>query len=271
MKTLLGQGLTISRVTVAAAILFTMTAFSPEARAANPNFDAVVTRVSIPDRIEIGKTARVSVTVTNEGYADWRNHDVKLMSQIVAGPSGRGQNIPELLHFPTAKEGRNSGETWTFQYDVKGPDTPGDYEMEWSMALKSANFGKCMRHKFEVFGTNQAAEIHEGDIKYSPNPVQPGKKFSVSVLVTDTGDVPFKVYNPTLKMSVVKKPSGSNSACIEKVFNTRFFKPDGKKWTFEQSLVAPTQEGAYAIRWQMCDGSTTIGDSAQKTLNVVVK
>ena len=243
-----------------------------KAMASNANFDAVVTRVDIPRRIEIGKTARITVSVTNEGYADWKKHrEVKLYSKITSGPSGRAMNIPELMENVEACDARSSGDKYTFQYQVTAPKAPGEYTMEWQMGAGGKMFGRSCRASFEIFGVNMDAKIHESDIRYSPNPVNPAKNFSFKVVVNNTGDVPFHAFNPSLKARVTRQPSGSNVRSLTQVYNCRFFRPNGKKWTFEKSLKAPEQEGAYEIRWQMYNGSAAFGEAARKTLNVVAK
>lgn len=236
----------------------------------NEDFDAAISRVQAPARLQIGRTARVTVTVTNEGTFDWNKANPKLTSRIISGPNGSVLN-DQIAPSVSLKNARCSGETWTFQYDIEGPDTPGTYELQWQMATSRGNtFGRASsRQRIEVYGVDLAARISKSSIKYSPNPVPLGKSFRFKVVVTDSGDVPFHTINPSLHSTVTKKPSGATTTSLQQTFDTRSLRPDGKEWTFEETMQAPKTEGAYDIKWQMYDGSSSFGDAATMTLNVV--
>ncbi|MBK9143287.1 MAG: hypothetical protein IPM23_12365 [Candidatus Melainabacteria bacterium] len=243
---------------------------SSAAMGMNQEFDAAISRVNAPDRLQIGRTGRVTVTVTNEGTFDWNKVNPKLTSRIVSGPNGCVVN-DQIAPSVGIKSARCSGDTWTFQYDIEGPDTPGTYELQWQMAdARGKTFGKASsRQRIEVYGVDLAARISKSSIKYTPNPVPLGKSFRFKVVVTDSGDVPFNTISPSLHSTVVKKPSGATTTSLQQSFDTRSLRPDGKEWTFEGTMQAPKTEGAYDIKWQMYHGSSSFGESANMTLNVV--
>lgn len=257
----------LSLFSLASVIAVSLTIWANGAVAGNVALDAEVTRVTAPRKLEIGKSARVSVEVVNEGYADWSKVQPKLIADIYSGPSGRGANLPELVEFVETRSARHSGDRWTFQYQIKGPKAPGVYELAWQMGQKGRKFGKGKKQKIEIFGTDVDAKIHEGDIRYSPNPVKPGKSFRFQVVVNNVGDVPFSVLKPTLRAKSIK-PSGSVASSLSKGFPSRLYRPSGKKWTFKQMLQAPKTPGKYLIRWQMYRGSSAFGESADKTIEV---
>ncbi|MBI1269985.1 hypothetical protein GC174_06110 [bacterium] len=110
--------------------------------AANKSADANIKRVDAPSRISVGKTATVTVTVTNEGYTDWADSGAMLTSRIVSGPRGRVVN-KDIAPNVDCKKAKKSGDTWTFRYTITGPDTPGTYELVWQMATtKNEPFGR---------------------------------------------------------------------------------------------------------------------------------
>ncbi|MCU0857451.1 MAG: NBR1-Ig-like domain-containing protein [Pontiellaceae bacterium] len=113
------------RVDLSAASTTSVDIFSTSAAANNAQFISQ----DVPDSLEPGETAAVSITMKNTGTNVW---------SAASGHQLGSQTPPNNTLWTgtnriTLSESVSPGDSHTFVFDITAPDTPGNYNFQWKM------------------------------------------------------------------------------------------------------------------------------------------
>lgn len=106
--------------------------------------------VDIPNRVQVGRTYRVSMKVTNNGTTTWQARKYFLRVRIVRGPSGSPTQREHLTLHLELKDPVAPGESHAFSYEIEGPPYLGEYRLEWGMSNGHDDFGDRVTRTIRV-------------------------------------------------------------------------------------------------------------------------
>lgn len=222
-------------------------------------YDAQIISSSIPEKMDAGRSYNVSVTVKNTGSNTWTAANSYRLGVLGWSYSFMNTNRVQLPS-SVAPNG-----TVTFNFTLTAPPTAGTNNIVLQMVQDGFTwFGPVLNKQITVSGNLQpySSAFISSTI---PAKMQPGKSYNVSVTLRNTGS------NTWTTQDYYRLGILSSTASFINV--NRFDLPSSVApfgtATFNFTLTAPSQEGAYNINLQMVrDGVTWFGDSLGSNIAV---
>lgn len=104
----------------------------------------------VPEKLQVGKSARVRVRFSNSGRCQWLKDAVTLSIIVKTKPPGSPSSFREI---PTELPQRSSTSTTakhTWYFDITGPKNTGDYTLVFQLTERGKEFGAKGSLSFEV-------------------------------------------------------------------------------------------------------------------------
>jgi hypothetical protein len=234
--------------------------------ASTPN--ASVFSCSIPSSMVAGQQYPVSITMNNTGGMAWSS-----TSPISLGAVGDGSGV--AIEFGADRYGIPSGtivqpgQTYTFNFTVTVPSTPGTYSPEWQMVWDGHEWFGAIANKTVsvVAASSPSATVTAFSI---PGSVLAGGQYSVSITMSNTGNMNWSSSSP-ISLGAVGDGSGvaiEFGADRYGISSGTIVQP-GQTYTFNFTVTAPSTPGTYSPEWQMVwDGHEWFGAIATNTVTV---
>lgn len=227
------------------------------ASAADGNSAELVAQ-KIPVAADMGTIVAANITVKNVGTDAW-TAERKAALEIKEAGADKNWGVSRVELDPT--EVVQPGDSKTFRFDLKIPETPGNYLFAWSMMLDG-----------QVLPTHgaSASPIRVDDpvarsgfvSQLMPDRVSPGERFKTLVQFRNDGRASWsraKGVRLAVSDAATAKAWGLQSVELE---NDDVVLP-GNVATFAFHMIAPTKPGTYDLAWRMFqDGRQFFGESA---------
>ena len=219
----------------------------------------------LPEKMQTNQTYSIVVQFRNNGSSTWsrkKNYKLGLMSR-------RG-----VWSESTIRIGKNTvippGDIVTFQFNLKSPEKPGLYPIQWRMKKGNKWFGEPTPElKVEV---SEALSSSGAEFIYQNVPgtqklgelftvLNRGDIYPVSVTFKNTSDTN---WTPGRVALGSQNPPGSMTWSIDRIDlkKSDVIRP-GEIKSFSFQLIAPLQPGIYNFQWQMLKGfNTWIGEKS---------
>jgi hypothetical protein len=228
-----------------------------------PTDNATYLSQSIPGMMEPGKSYDVSVSMKNSGSTVWQkgNYKLKLMNQTESIANLWGTNSVDI------NSTINPGETVTFNFSLKSPETVGDYNMQWQMANGNAFFGEPSATIPIIVTSASKVPEEKTNVNYNaafkhqnvPNEMTAGGVYDVVIIMKNTGSVDWKPSEDKLKLTTASADDSKNSWGV-----STLDLPDpvvaGGEYSFRFNLNAPVESGSYNFQAQMMHNGAPFGE-----------
>ena len=225
------------------------------------NDNAEIISVIVPTSMQSGNKYTVFVTVKNTGIATWKNNgDWRLGSQ----------NSQDNLTWGLGRVQTNTtvypGQTHQYQFEIIAPSNIGNYNFQWQMVHDGIVWfgGKSNNAIVNVVAEqpDDNAEIISVDL---PTSMQVGKKYTVSVIVKNTGNATWN-NNSDWRLGSQNSHDNFTWGLARVQTNTTVYPGQTHQYQFE--IIAPSNIGSYNFQWRMVhDGVVWFGNHSE---NVVV-
>ncbi|GLC29704.1 NBR1-Ig-like domain-containing protein [Clostridium omnivorum] len=228
-----------------------------------PNNAEIVSN-TIPDTMEPGKQYSVNIVVKNTGSNTWT-----ALNKYRLGAAGESDPFYSSTRiYLDSTDSIAPGASKTFAFTMTAPASEGTYTSDWQMVQDGvAWFGSKLAKtvtvkKAPVLPNN--AEIVSNTI---PDTMEPGKQYSVTIVVKNTGSNTWSALNKH-RLGAVGESDPFYSSTRIYLDSTDSIAPGASK-TFALTMTAPASEGTYASDWQMVqDGVAWFGSKLAKTVTV---
>jgi hypothetical protein len=109
--------------------------------------DATVEAVVVPTSIPCGRVATASITFRNTGAATWTRDAGYKLGTVDDSDPFYTRSTRVLLDDDVV----TPGQAWTFEFELRAPDTEGRYTTDWRMVHEGVRwFGEASVHEIEV-------------------------------------------------------------------------------------------------------------------------
>lgn len=118
---------------------------------------------------------------------------------------------------------------------------------------------------------NMDSTISPGRVRI-PAKINPGKKYSVAVTVTNSGTCTWETSGRIrLSIKIVRGPSGSGTQRDEltPIVELKYKVPPSRSHTFHYDIEGPNYLGRYTIEWILVTQNRPFGNEVRKTIEVV--
>ncbi|UHA73720.1 NBR1-Ig-like domain-containing protein [Paenibacillus sp. 481] len=220
------------------------------------NVSAKIVSHTIPDKMIVGETYPVSVTVKNTGMPEWTEQQ---MFRLGAVDDGDPLSVTGRIVLPNDTK-VTYGNTHTFHFTMIAPPKKGVYTTDWRMLQEQVTwFGEKLAVNVHVLSKDEPIVAHT-----VPTVIPEGGKRTVSVQIRNTTKGTWSSDNISLH--------GQGAAAS---FQAGTIKPQlgiqlksGEAYTFEFPITAPQQFGTYKLGWQLYFGDTSFGQALQVQVHV---
>lgn len=215
-----------------------------------------------PDTMLPGQSYAVSITMRNNGTMAWPANSVIKLGNVgnATGDAYKFNRYPQNMNANV-----NPGGTYTFNFVVTAPTTPGTYHPAYQMIWQGqTSFGDIVSRTVVVGNPN--ANIIANTI---PSTMRRSTRYTVNVTVLNTGNVAW-----TSGTNLGFGPVGYSPGVRDRFGVQRMYIPSGTvvlpgqsyNWTFV--MTAPAR-GSYPVRYQMVwTGHMQFGNTLSKTITV---
>lgn len=227
------------------------------ASAADGNSAELVAQ-KIPAAADMGTIVAADVTLKNVGTDAWTS-DRKAALEIKDAGANKNWGVSRIELDPT--EIVQPGDSKTFRFDLKIPETPGNYLFTWSMTLDGQTLpthgasATLVRVDDPVARSTFVSQL-------MPDRAAPGERFKTLVQFRNDGRASWsRAKGVRLAMSdaATAKAWGLQSIELE---NDDVVLP-GNVATFAFHMTAPSKPGTYDLGWRMFqDGRQFFGENA---------
>jgi len=227
----------------------------------------------LPEKMETNQTYAIAIQFRNNGTAIWsKQNKVRLALKSRGGVWNRASI--RLRNNQTI----SPGDIVTFQFNLKAPDKPGLYPIQWRMKHGNKWFGKPTPElKVEVVESKSSsgAEFIYQDV---PGTQKMGQLFSVlsrgdiypvTVTFKNTSNSNWTAGRVALGS---QNPPGSMTWSMDRIDlkNNETIKP-GEIKSFSFKIIAPLQPGIYHFQWQMLKGLNSWFGEKSENIVITVK
>ena len=227
----------------------------------------------LPEKMETSKEYAVVVQFHNNGSSTWsrrNNYKLGLVSR-------RG-----IWNTSTIRMGKNTvvppGDIATFQFNLKAPDKPGDYPIQWRMKKGNKWFGEpTPKLTVEVKESNSSSGaefIHQKvpgtqEMGQLFTVLERGNIYPVTVTFKNTSD---ENWTPGRVALGSQNPASSMHWSTDRIdlkSNETIHPGEIKSFSFK--IIAPLLPGIYNFQWQMMKGfNSWIGEKSEN-ISITVK
>lgn len=227
----------------------------------------------LPNTMNAGQDYNIVVQFKNNGSVTWtRDSGYQLGLQAPKGI----WNITRVQLSSTDEI--KPGDTATFRFELKAPETPGTYPVEWQMKVGNRFFGESApTQKIEVTESqsNSGAEfvyqkvpgLQKSNQQYAI--FELGEVYPVTLTFKNTSETTWTAGHYAL---VAQNPASNMNWSIDRVDlkNSDVIKP-GEIKTFNFKVIAPLKPGIYDFQWQMVQGFNTFFGEKSDVISITVK
>ncbi|GDY22131.1 hypothetical protein LBMAG56_34780 [Verrucomicrobiota bacterium] len=218
---------------------------------------------TVPAVMEPGTIYIASITMTNTGTTTWRGDQLFRLG---------AQNPANNLTWDINRVGLPSatippGGTATFDFQVRGPATPGVYNFQWQMVQDGVGFFGDLSPIVSVIVGSVPTDNAGFVSQEIPPSIAAGQTFTATVTMRNLSGITWTAaagYQLGAQNPADTLRWGINRAALAAPVAA------GETGVFTLSLVAPTSPGLYDFQWQMFrDGAGFFGDpSTNAVINV---
>ena len=225
---------------------------------------------STPGIMEPGKSYDITISMKNTGTTAWQkgNYKLRLMNQTESMTKLWGVSDIDL------GSNINPGETVTFSFSLKAPETPGDYNLQYQLANGNAFFGEPSAN-VPVTVTDAKVPPVKSEVNYNstfkhhnlPAEVTAGGVYDLVIIMRNTGATGWNPKEDKLKITTsmvndTKTPWDAGMIDLPEAVVA------GGEYSFAFKLTAPAESGEYGFQTQMVHNGTPFGEPSP---NVIIK
>lgn len=236
-----------------------------------PTDNASYLSQSTPGIMAPGQTYDVSISMKNSGTSVWQkdNYKLKLMNPTEA--------LIKLWGISQIDLGStiNPGESVTFTFKMKAPETVGDYNMQWQMANGNAFFGEPTANIPVTVVSAEVPPAPKNDVNYNsthkynniPAEIETNGGYDIVITMRNTGATD---WNPSEDMLRITASAINDTKNPWQVQTVNLPQPvvTGGEYSFQFKLTGPPESGEYTLQAQMVHKDVPFGEPSP---NVQVK
>lgn len=227
-----------------------------------PEYLATILSDTIPSNMETGKSYPVTVTVRNDGNNSW----TEALWYRLGAVNDYDPLAPGRI-FIANNQSIATGQTYSFQYTIVAPTTPGNYITNRRMVRDAVTwFGTTLTKTVSVIQTPpRAATIISDTI---PTAMEVGKSYNVSITVRNDGANPWNEVN-SYRLGDIGEKDVFVADGRQFILNNQTVSIE-QYYTFYFTMTAPANQGMYTTDWQMLQEHVSwFGGSLVKYISVI--